>query len=425
MQYLANEDETRRMSADHRTDRNLLQAFAERADQDAFAELVRRHGPLVFGVCQRVLNDSVEAEDAFQAVFLVLAKKARSVRRPDLLGNWLYGVALRCARRVRTRTALRLAREQPVTDMPARNPIPDSAEWSDLRPILDEEIARLPEKLRAPLLLCELEGVSRPEAAHRLGVPEGTLSSRLARGKDALRRRLLKRGIALSAIGLGLMLSQAAPAAVPPALVQATTTAAIGFAAGTKTATTAALIATREVQVMFWAKALKVGILTMVVALLGGGAAVAYRESTVVPPDEGVLHHIHNILYKTVHGPIPSKSTDKDKFQGEWKVTSAKVDGKDPGEKLVLKSVTFDGDKVLLAQGQEGEFKLDSDKSPKHYDMKVSSGPHTGDFAGIYKLDGDKLILHFAHSPGGDRPGDFECKEGGKTVLLTLERVKK
>jgi uncharacterized protein (TIGR03067 family) len=298
--------------------------------------------------------------------------------------------------------------------------------WQDVRPVLDEEIARLPEKLRAAVVLCELEGVPRPEAAHRLGVPEGTLSSRLARGKDALRRRLLKRGVALSAIGLGVILSQAAPAAVPPTLVHATTSAAIGFAAGTKATTLAAGIATREVQVMFWAKAIKVGIVSVVALVAGSGVAVAFLEGVAAEQsDRGVLRHVHHTLFRAFHGPRQEKKTDKDKFQGEWKVTSAKVDGKDPGEKLVLKAVTFEGDKVLLAQGQEGEFKLDADKDPRHYDMKVSSGPHTGDFAGIYKLDGDKLTIHFAHHPGGDRPGDFECKEGGKTVLIVMERVKK
>lgn len=419
-----NKDETRRMSADLLTDRNLLQAFAERADQDAFAELVRRHGPLVFGVCRRVLNDSAEAEDAFQAVFLVLAKKARSVRRPDLLGNWLYGVALRCARRVRTRTAQRLAREQPVTDMPARNPIPDAAEWRDLRPILDEEISRLPEKLRAPLLLCELEGVPRPEAAHRLGVPEGTLSSRLARGKDALRRRLLKRGIALTAIGLGLMLSQAAPAAVPSVLVQATTTAAIGFAAGTKATTVAATIATREVQAMFWAKAIKVGLIAMIVAVVGSGVAIAYREGAIEQPNTGVLRELHDSVFHSIHGTLPGKKSDKDKMQGEWKVTAVKVDGKDADENLGLKALTFTGDKVVLGKDHEGTFKLDAEKSPKQLDLKLTAGPHPGDFPGVYNLEADKLTIHVAH-PGGERPGDFECKEGGKTILIALERVKK
>src|SRR5262245_20129200 len=197
-----------------RKDRDLLRAFVEHADETAFADLVERHGPLVLGVCRRVLSDHPDADDAFQATFLVLAKKAASVRRPERLGNWLYGVSLRCARRVRS---ARRGKEHRMSDLPA--PAPPDADWSDVRPVLDEEIGRLPEKLRTVLVMCELQGVDRAAAASRLRIPEGTLSSRLARAKDALRRRLVKRGIVLSAAGIGLILSQAAAtAAVSPAL---------------------------------------------------------------------------------------------------------------------------------------------------------------------------------------------------------------
>lgn len=404
-------------------DRDLLRAFADRADQAAFAELVRRHGGLVLGVCRRVLADAPDADDAFQAVFLVLARKAGSVRSPEQLGNWLYGVAVRCAKRAKVRTAKRRAREQPMTERP--HPGGDPADWRDVRPVLDEEIARLPEKLRAVVVLCELDGVSRSDAAAKLGVPEGTVSSRLARGKESLRRRLVKRGVALTAIGLGVLLSQAAPAAVPPALAMQTVSAAIGFAAGGSAAAGAAGLATTEIKLMFWVKLLKVGLAAVLVSAVGGGAAVGLVRA--VPTGEGPSFHdavrsVHDSARLALHGPA---ARDKDKLQGEWTVKSARVDGHDPGEKLVLKSVTFDGDKVLLAKGQEGTFKLDPAKDPKHLDLNVTEGPHTGDFPGVYKLDGDKLTFHFAHKPGGDRPGDFECKEGGQTVLLTMERAKK
>jgi RNA polymerase sigma factor (sigma-70 family) len=208
-----------RAVADPAADRDLLRAFLTDRDEPAFAALVSRHGPMVLGVCRRVLGNPHDADDAFQATFLVLARKAGSVRRPELLGNWLYGVAVRCAKRAKARAAKRQAREQPVIDWPAPEAGPD---WRDVRPVLDEELARLPDKLRAAVVLCELEGVPRPEAATRLGIPEGTLSSRLARGKETLRRRLVKRGITLSAIGVGMVLANAARAAVPPGLVEAT-----------------------------------------------------------------------------------------------------------------------------------------------------------------------------------------------------------
>jgi RNA polymerase sigma factor (sigma-70 family) len=141
---------------------------------------VQRHGPMVLGVCLRVLRDSHEAEDAFQATFLVLARKADSVNRRDKVANWLYGIACRTARQARGRSARRRAKEERVGMSPQTE---RSAEdfGDDLRGILDEELARLPPRYRAPIILCELEGLSRQEAARRLGVPEGTVSSRLAR----------------------------------------------------------------------------------------------------------------------------------------------------------------------------------------------------------------------------------------------------
>jgi RNA polymerase sigma factor (sigma-70 family) len=378
-------------------DRDLLRAFADRADHAAFAELVRRHGGLVLGVCQRVLAGP-DADDAFQATFLVLARKAGSVRRPEALGNWLYGVAVRCARRAKARAAKRQAREQPVTEWPAREA---EAEWRDIRPVLDEELARLPDKLRAAVVLCELEGVPRPEAAARLGVPEGTLSSRLARAKEALRRRLLKRGVALSAVGVGMVLTNAAKAAVPPGLAEATAAAAAGSASGV-----ALTLAQAEVTAMAWANAVKVGLAAAVLAVAGVGAAVGYRQAVAAE----------------------EKKPDKDKLQGEWKVTSVKIGGREPDDKdHILKSPwVFKGDKLTF-EPFEAEFKLDPSKDPRQIDVTIQKGPDAekGMTAlGIYKLDGDKLTIHACHPGDGQRPTDFETT-GGRNVLVTLERVKK
>jgi RNA polymerase sigma factor (sigma-70 family) len=379
-------------------DRDLLRAFADRADHAAFAELVRRHGGLVLGVCQRVLAGP-EADDAFQATFLVLARKAGSVRRPEALGNWLYGVAVRCAKRAKARTARRQAREQPVTEWPAREV---EADWRDVRPVLDEELARLPDKLRAAVVLCELEGVPRPEAAARLGVPEGTLSSRLARGKEALRRRLLKRGIALSAVGVGLVLANAAKAAVPPGLAEATASAAAGSAGGV-----ALTLAQAEVSAMFWANALKVGLAAAVLAAAGVGAVVGYGRAVAAAED---------------------KKSDKEKLQGEWKVVSIKMGGMDnPNKDQVGDKMTFNGDRMELTPFK-ADFKLDPSKDPRQIDFTLTESPNDNEKGkvslGIYKLDGDKLTLHASH-PGGERPTEFESKEGQISMLFTLERVKK
>jgi RNA polymerase sigma factor (sigma-70 family) len=197
-------------------DAALLARFAATRDAVAFAELVRRHGALVFGVCRRVTGHPQDAEDAFQAVFLVLARKAGSLRDPALLGNWLYGVAFRVASRAKRSAVRRRAREVPVSvlpDQPAPAPARVVAEFA---PILDEELAALPACYREAIVLCDLRGASREEAAVALGIPEGTLSSRLANGRKKLAARLTKRGVALSVAALPLALAEAQAATVVP-----------------------------------------------------------------------------------------------------------------------------------------------------------------------------------------------------------------
>jgi RNA polymerase sigma factor (sigma-70 family) len=213
------------------TDRQLLQGFQANRDEAAFEELVRRHGPMVLGVCQRVLHDAHAAEDAFQATFLVLVRKAGSLSRPDLLGNWLYGVAYRTAKEARSRAVRRRTQELQAMIPTCADPPRD--DWSDLRPVLDEELSRLPDRYRVPVVLCDLEGRGRSEVARLIGCPEGTLSSRLARAREILRKRLARRGVVLSAGGLVLALSPGgATATVPPALLGATVKAAALVAAG-------------------------------------------------------------------------------------------------------------------------------------------------------------------------------------------------
>jgi RNA polymerase sigma factor (sigma-70 family) len=199
-------------------DGELLDGFLAGRDGAAFAVLVRRHGPMVRGVCRRVLRDANDADDAFQATFLVLLRKAGTIRPRDRVGPWLCGVAYRCASKARSLAMKRRSREQPLADRPDHaEPTFDRREWL---PLLDAEINRLPEKYRAALVLCDLEGRSRRDAAARLRLSEGTLSSRLARARALLGGRLKRRGVTLSAALLAL--SEAASAAVPPELLAAT-----------------------------------------------------------------------------------------------------------------------------------------------------------------------------------------------------------
>src|SRR5579871_6288456 len=161
------------------SDRQLLDYFLAQRDEPAFAALMRRHGPMVFCVCRRVLRNAHDAEDAFQATFLVLVRKARSIRRPELLGNWLYGVAYRTALAARGAAVKRRAKER---DMAKPEAVEEDG-TQELAALLDRELVQLPEKYRVPIVLCDLEGKTRKEAARQLGWPEGTINGRLARGR--------------------------------------------------------------------------------------------------------------------------------------------------------------------------------------------------------------------------------------------------
>jgi RNA polymerase sigma factor (sigma-70 family) len=214
------------------SDAQLLGDFLERGEEDAFAALLRRHGPMVMGVCRRLLRHHHDAEDAFQATFLVLARKARTIMPREMLSNWLYGVAYRTALEARRVCARHRAREQPVADPPERQGR-GPEDMSDLRQILDRELSALPDRYRVLLVLCELEGKSRKEASQLLGLPAGTLSSRLARGKQLLAKRLRRHGLALSGgLAATLLCNGKALAHVPGALAASTAKAATLAAAG-------------------------------------------------------------------------------------------------------------------------------------------------------------------------------------------------
>jgi RNA polymerase sigma factor (sigma-70 family) len=213
-----------------RTDAEFLTAFIERRDGFAFEALVRRHGPMVLGVCRRIIGHRQDAEDAFQAAFLVLARKAATVSPRNLLGNWLYGVAHQTAVRARALGVRRQRRERQVTAMPESTATSEKA-WDDVRPVLDEEVSRLPDRYRAVLVLCDVQGRTRKDAARHLGCPEGSVSSRLARAREMLAKRLSRRGIALSGGALAALVSEHAAASLPPALVGSTISAAGLFAA--------------------------------------------------------------------------------------------------------------------------------------------------------------------------------------------------
>jgi len=203
-------------------DAQLLETFLVHREEAAFEALVRRHGPMVLGVCRRVLHDRHDAEDAFQATFLVLIRKAAGIGKRELLANWLYGVAHRTALKAHKATARRRARERQVADMAPKQVTQDEA-MQEMLPLLDQELSRLPDKYRVPIILCDLEGKTKRVAAQQLNLPERTLSTRLARARVMLAKRLARHGTTLSGSAVALALSQnMTSASVPPMLVSAT-----------------------------------------------------------------------------------------------------------------------------------------------------------------------------------------------------------
>jgi len=252
------------------TDGQLLALYIERRDDATFEGLVRRHGAMVLGVCRRLLRHAQhaqDAEDAFQATFLVLVRKAESIRPQDMVGNWLYGVAYQTALRARSAAGRRAVHERQVADMPEPSALPpDAGDW---RPVLDCELHGLPEKYRVPIVLCDLEGKGHEEAARQLGWPVGTLSGRLSRARQLLGKRLLRRGVSLSAGALAATLSGEATAGVPAALVTGTVHGA-GVATSAATSSAAALLAEQVLRGMGLAK-LKLTVAAALLALMLGG----------------------------------------------------------------------------------------------------------------------------------------------------------
>ena len=249
---------------------DLLKQFVARADETAFAALVSRHGPMVLGVCRRALRDEYDVEDAFQATFLVLVRRAGSIRDGERVGHWLHGVAHRVAVRARANAARRHVHEQTGIKIdPARDHSPPV---DDVAVILDDELVRLPESLRAPLVLCYLEGLTHDEAAHRLGWPVGTVRSRMGRARELLRHRLMRRGISAPSVA---MFPSLASQHVSTALINTT----VRFALGTATEKTAATLLAQGVMTAMMISKLKIfgAAIVLGVATLGGVQSFAQR----------------------------------------------------------------------------------------------------------------------------------------------------
>lgn len=400
------------------TDGQLLASFIDAEDQAAFEALVRRHGPMVFGVCRRVVRHHHDAEDAFQATFLVLARKASFVRPRERVANWLHGVALRIAMKARTAAARRGGRERQVDDMPEPEAVQQDA-WSDLQPLLDQELNGLPENYRLPILLCDLQGKTIKEATRRLGWPQGTLAGRLARGRKLLARRLANRGIMLSAASMAALISHdAASAAVPTSLVSSTIKNAAMIAAGQAIPSKVAILMEGALKAMLLNKLKTLAVGLLLVAVFIGTAGAIYRTQAA---DQ------RNKTTDVPTAPARKDRAARDNLDGVWTVVSVSDDRKnkldvDPilryttgiqarvqNVRLTLRQGTFTLKTGFVSL--DGWYVLDSAATPKEIVLNVNPD---GDDAlvsirGTYALDGDNLTISLREVPGkaldGKTPG--------------------
>jgi RNA polymerase sigma factor (sigma-70 family) len=422
-------------------DAQLLGCFIEHRDEAAFAALVRRHGPMVFGVCQRVLRNYCDAEDAFQATFLVLVRKAAGIASRELLANWLYRVAYQTALKARAMAGKRRRRETQMSEMPEPEAPPQDL-WSDLQSLLDRELSWLPDKYRVPILLCDLEGRSRTEAARQLGWPEGTLSGRLARAREMLARRLARRGVMATAGTLaGLFARQAASACVPTSVAVSTIKAAASLVTGqTITGQTAAagaisfkVAALTEgvLKAMLMTKLKIAAVFLLLTGLMAvGGGLLAYQ--TVAAQQSKAETPAGKGKRGDTDAPKPDATKiDKEKLQGLWQIESMEGDGtKVSSDDLAAvdaaqRRIRIDGDKWITTNDQGNEesrtFQLDATKTPRAISVKALDGSF--DQLGIYRLDGDDLKICFCGGEKQERPTEFATRKGSAMMLIVYKRV--
>jgi RNA polymerase sigma factor (sigma-70 family) len=396
------------------SDADLLERFLARRDEAAFELLVRRHERMVLGVCRRVLRHAQDAEDAFQATFLVLVRKGGSISKREVLAGWLYRVAYRVALRAHARSLRRSARETPAGTLPeAPAPAAPPAEDADLRPLLDQEVSRLPEKYRVPVVLCYLEGQTYEEAARHLGCSRGTVSTRLTRARELLRKRLSRRGLALSA---GALTTVLAPAPAPAALVTATVKTGMLVATGQSivglVSAQVAGITEGVLRAMFLTKIKTVTAVLLAVALLGAGlTGLTYRAMAERPgaerkeePKKG-----ESGLDGTPAPEAPKTGTAP---AGTCQERSVLL-----GHDGNVLSVAFAPDsKTLASAGLDGTFRLWDVATGKG--LAVKAEPDGAVHSIVFSPDG-KLLL----TGGGRRGHDGEVKLWDRGSLQEVRRL--
>jgi RNA polymerase sigma factor (sigma-70 family) len=383
------------------SDAELLSRFVLSRDPSAFELLVWRHGAMVEAVCRRILGRSADVEDAFQATFMALLKQAKSIRRQTSAAPWLHRVALRVSLRLQRSADRRSKREKAsVRTEVAAGSDPDSFE---LGRILHEEIDRLPERFRLPLVMCLLEGRGVAEASCLLGVPRGTILSRLSRARERLRRALIHRGIAPAAAA-ALALAET-DKGVSASLVRITLQSINQLTSNAAAISPVARVAEGVVRDMMLKK-IRMGVcVAAVVGLIGAGAAfVSLPQAQAQPERPGGVR----------------RASDMERMQGSWSAIAVKRDGRTENRSV---DVVVKGTNLTISQiGADSEpasysISLDRSQNPRSIDLQADGRT----LPGIYEFNGDNLKLCFCER-GSDRPDEFASQRGAHVVLMTLKR---
>ncbi len=354
------------------SDTELLERFIADREERAFAALLRRHGPLVWSVCWQVLHHRQDAEDAFQATFLLLARQAASIRRTEAVPSWLYRVAYRVATKARVNMARQRFQERQVErgsrlSQPCHTVSPPEAEaaWRELQAVLNEELERLPEKYRAPFLMCCLDGKTGPEAARQLGWKLGTLTSRLTEARRLLQRRLARRGVMLSAVLAAATVARQGAAVASVALAEGTVKAALAF---TGHATTAGLVSANAVALVegmapkLLVTKLKVATALLLAATVATGTGIATHQALAekaAAPPSAAPKEVPKAVFAANDKAKPAETKQETKGSVVFGGRVLDPDGKPfAGAKLYLLNHASQGmrKKVLATSTSEGRF---------------------------------------------------------------------
>ncbi|HEV3387181.1 MAG TPA: sigma-70 family RNA polymerase sigma factor [Gemmata sp.] len=425
---------------DNSADSDLLTALIDNLDADAFETIVRRYGAMVFGVCQSLLGHRQDAEDAFQATFLVLARKASSIAPRSALANWLYGVARKAALKAREINSRRQRREKPIVGLPEPACSEPDSTSVELRALLDSKLARLPAHYRSVIVLCDLQGFTRKDAARHLGCPEGSVSSRLSRARDILARRLLRRGVALSLISA--VIPAQSTLGMSEALVVSTIQAATQVATPCPGIDGMGMIPERvryltegviRMMTLSFRKMLAAVCLVLGIVSVSAYGLVAGTESPpVVKPIDQPLSG--NQAVPKANAGIPGL---KD-LQGRWTLVSCREklvaigikDRKEERTEYWNQDTTRSQGKISLVI-KDTSFSMTQKKKQeedKRYEGKITFP--TSDLRaidllvdgttlkGIYSVQGDVLVLAL----GDERPTTFSTRSGLSTRVFALAR---